>query len=379
MNVLTSNEGSFRSAKLVAYKAFADLAGKGALFVDHDRRGAPAVAAGVRRLLARVDARMDARGGDRFRDSAASGPRGRARSRPRPPSCGVAARAAVDRRLGDRRRDGLLAAARSAGLSVPVAVLALVYACSGLIELLHYFYRGLSRSDVESSLTLWQRSATLVSALDRACWWPGRDRAGDARCCCPVLATLAVEPADRDAPCPHLRRRRMLPTAQSPKPGAAWPDHVPARRAADRRRHRAVGALLPDRCVPVQLWSGTRRWRSTTRYSGWSKRCGCFRRRCWPWRCPLCRAADLRPLVRVSAGVTRVCRGGGVALWAAAPGWCRCSTARATRRRFRRSGSWLLSFPLMSLNYALTHQLIGWNGQRAYAAMCAPRSSSTSR
>ena len=31
----------------------------------------------------------------------------------------------------------------------------------------------------------------------------------------------------------------------------------------------------------------------------------------------------------------------------------------------------LFAFPLMSLNYALTHQLIGWNGQRAYAALCA--------
>jgi O-antigen/teichoic acid export membrane protein len=31
----------------------------------------------------------------------------------------------------------------------------------------------------------------------------------------------------------------------------------------------------------------------------------------------------------------------------------------------------LLSFPLMSLNFALTHQLVGWNGQRAYAAICA--------
>jgi O-antigen/teichoic acid export membrane protein len=29
----------------------------------------------------------------------------------------------------------------------------------------------------------------------------------------------------------------------------------------------------------------------------------------------------------------------------------------------------LVSFPLMSLNYALTHQLIGWNGHRAYAAI----------
>ena len=31
----------------------------------------------------------------------------------------------------------------------------------------------------------------------------------------------------------------------------------------------------------------------------------------------------------------------------------------------------VLSFPLFSLNYALTHQLIGWDGQRAYAAICA--------
>jgi len=31
----------------------------------------------------------------------------------------------------------------------------------------------------------------------------------------------------------------------------------------------------------------------------------------------------------------------------------------------------LLSFPLLSLNYALTHQLVGWDGQRAYLAICA--------
>ena len=31
----------------------------------------------------------------------------------------------------------------------------------------------------------------------------------------------------------------------------------------------------------------------------------------------------------------------------------------------------LIAFPLMSLNYALTHQLIGWNRHRAYAVLCA--------
>src|SRR5262249_23254002 len=30
----------------------------------------------------------------------------------------------------------------------------------------------------------------------------------------------------------------------------------------------------------------------------------------------------------------------------------------------------MLSFPLLSLNYALTHQLLGWDRQWAYAAIC---------
>jgi len=31
----------------------------------------------------------------------------------------------------------------------------------------------------------------------------------------------------------------------------------------------------------------------------------------------------------------------------------------------------LASFPFLSLNLALTHQLIAWDGQRVYAALCA--------
>jgi O-antigen/teichoic acid export membrane protein len=30
-----------------------------------------------------------------------------------------------------------------------------------------------------------------------------------------------------------------------------------------------------------------------------------------------------------------------------------------------------LAFPLMTLNLALTHQMIGWNAERAYAVLCA--------
>jgi O-antigen/teichoic acid export membrane protein len=85
----------------------------------------------------------------------------------------------------------------------------------------------------------------------------------------------------------------------------------------------------------------------------------------------LVRAGDLRPLTRVAISVTAFGVAAGVALWTAA-GWliplvygARYASAVPAFRIL------LLSFPLLSLNYALTHQLVGWDGQRAYLAICA--------
>jgi O-antigen/teichoic acid export membrane protein len=84
----------------------------------------------------------------------------------------------------------------------------------------------------------------------------------------------------------------------------------------------------------------------------------------------LCRADDPRPLLRVSLAVTAFAAVTTVVLWVNA-GWgipllygARYAAAVPAFRILT------LSFPLLSLNYALTHQLIGWEGQRAYAAMC---------
>jgi len=85
----------------------------------------------------------------------------------------------------------------------------------------------------------------------------------------------------------------------------------------------------------------------------------------------LCRARDVRPLATVSTLVTA----GGLAVAAAA--WPFADRVvvllfgepyAAAAPAFR---ILLLSFPLLSLNYALTHQLIGWDRQRAYAGICA--------
>jgi O-antigen/teichoic acid export membrane protein len=84
----------------------------------------------------------------------------------------------------------------------------------------------------------------------------------------------------------------------------------------------------------------------------------------------LVRAADGRPLVQVSAAVTGFGALVALAVWLSAawlvplvygPGYAAAVPA------FRILA---LSFPLMSLNYALTHQLVGWSGHRAYAAVC---------
>jgi O-antigen/teichoic acid export membrane protein len=85
----------------------------------------------------------------------------------------------------------------------------------------------------------------------------------------------------------------------------------------------------------------------------------------------LVRAGDLRPLTRVAIPVTAVAAAAAAVLWLAA-GWLVPLVYGATYASavpaFR---ILLLSLPLLSLNLALTHQLVGWDGQRAYAGLCA--------
>jgi O-antigen/teichoic acid export membrane protein len=404
----TADERSFRNAKpgdafLISYKAFADLAGKVALFVitiAAARRLSPqafgvfslgstlgwivAVTTdfGIQLHLARAVAR-------RPQDAArllASWLRVRLWT-----AAGAMAVVLV----------GLLVSGWRTPFSVPIAVLALVYACSGLIELLHYFYRGLSRSDVESSLTLWQRSATLVCGLIALAWWPDVTVLACAMLL-PVLATLAVSMglatrlssrrpeglhddspgADDHTSRPDLPASARVPDGRATARLAEAPE-------AQRRQARPwttfrrdvwpIGAGIVLSALYfridvflIQAWSGTE---AVARYNAVFRLVEALR--LFPAAVlavvlpSLCRAGDLRPLMRVAAPITGCAAAVAAALWAAS-GWLvplvygapYASAVPAFRIL-------LLSFPLMSLNFALTHQLVGWNGQRAYAAICA--------
>ena len=183
-------EPAATDAALVAYRAFSDLAGKGAFFVvtlvaarrlSQDAFGlfslgttvgwiaAVATDFGIQLHLAREVAQR---------------PAGAARAASAPgcaSACGpLPCRASAPWRIGLVARPG-----RPPAFSRAIFLFTLVYVVSGLIEFLHYFYRGLSRSDVESTLTLWQRLAMLVLARRRAVVATRRDGCSRSRCSCP--------------------------------------------------------------------------------------------------------------------------------------------------------------------------------------------------
>lgn len=272
---------------------------------------------------------------------------------------------------------GVVAARSSADVAGPIVVLALVYAVSGLVEFLHYFYRGLSRSDIESSLTIWQRMATLASGFAALAWRPTVGTLAIAMLI-PAVATLMVS----------LRIARGFGYVASASRRTYAPDDPAGEGPARAGRHvrtaflqdvAPIGAGLLLSALYfridvflVQLWSGTE---SVALYNA------VFRviegLRLFPAAAlavalpALCRARDLRPLMNVSLTlVAGACLATAIA-WPAADEIVPFLFGDRYAPAIPAFRILLLSFPLLSLNYALTHQLIGWDGQRAYAGICA--------
>ncbi|HKB10825.1 MAG TPA: oligosaccharide flippase family protein [Vicinamibacterales bacterium] len=257
----------------------------------------------------------------------------------------------------------------------PMALLALVYVCSGLIEFLYYVYRGLSRSDIESTLTVSQRAATLACGIAALAWRPEVTRLALALLA-PVVVTLAI--SVRIA---RSLTRASAAAAAAPPPRATTAPGVDSGPTLEtlRREVWPIGAGIVLSALYfrvdvllVQLWSGTE---AVGLYNAVFRLVDALR--LFPAAVmavmlpSLCRAGDLRPLARASAVVTLPAVAVAAALWVAAdaliPAVYQARYAAAVPA-FR---VLLLAFPLMSLNMALTHQLVGWDAQRAYAALCA--------
>jgi O-antigen/teichoic acid export membrane protein len=255
---------------------------------------------------------------------------------------------------------------RGAGLSM--VLLAAVYACSALVEFLHYFYRGLARSEVESSLILWQRLATLGGAVAVLVWRPDLTWLAWALLV-PALVTFLAS----------LRIARRLARSVHRDAGDIAVERL-ASTAAEFRRDVApigVGILLSALYFRIdvfllQLWSGTGQVALYNAVFRLVDALRLFPAAVLAVTLPsLVTARDWRPLSRMSVAVTVFAVVCTVLLWMAAS-WIvprlYGDDYAAAVPAFR---ILMLSFPLLSLNYVLTHQLIGWGGERFYAAICA--------
>jgi O-antigen/teichoic acid export membrane protein len=247
-----------------------------------------------------------------------------------------------------------------------ILLLVLVYLVAGLVEFLHYFYRGLSRADLESTLTLWQRLGTLACAAT-ALWLRPDVTVLAAAMLAPVVLTAAFSVG--------IARRMAAGRSSSPPTPSVSARFV----SSDFLRDVApigAGILLSALYFRIDIFL-LQAWRGTEAVALYN---AVFRiveaMRLFPAAVlavalpTLVRASSPRPIVQVSAGLTGFGVVVGIALWTSA-GWLvpfiyGAGYADAVPA-FRILAA---SFPLMSLNYALTCQLIGWNRQREYAGLC---------
>jgi O-antigen/teichoic acid export membrane protein len=375
---------AIRQALLIAYKAVADLAGKGSFFV---------ITVLAARRLSRYDFGLFSLAttlGWMLSVAADFGIQ-----------LHLARAVAIDPNAAERLlmrwlRVRIATAALSiAGVAVWVAfngwngeglsmvLLAAVYACSALVEFLHYFYRGLSRSEVESSLILWQRLATLGGAVAVLVWRPDLTWLAWALLV-PVLVTFLAS----------LRIARHL--ARSARRGADGTDGAAVAEstaieqlqllerltstAAEFRKDVApigLGILLSALYFRIdvfllQLWSGTTQVALYNAVFRLVEALRLFPAAVLAVTLPsLVTARDRRPLTRVSLAVTSFALVCTVVLWIAAPWMVPLLYGEDYAAAVPTFRILTLSFPLLSLNYALTHQLIGWAGERIYAVICA--------
>jgi O-antigen/teichoic acid export membrane protein len=256
---------------------------------------------------------------------------------------------------------GLALTSHSSAFSRAILLFTFVYVVNGLIEFLHYFYRGLARSDVESTLTLWQRFAMLILATV-ALWWK------------PDVTLLAVAMA-----IPALvmfwysaRLATRLATTNLSSP-------------SNRSNPRdAIGSVIPIGAgivlsalyfridvFMVEAWQGTTAVALYNAVFRLVEALRLFPAAVLAVALPmLFQATSRQVLLKLSALLTAAAIAVSLALWVGAGTVIPILYGARYAAAVPAFRILLLAFPLMALNYALTHQLIGWHGHRAYAAMC---------
>ncbi len=247
--------------------------------------------------------------------------------------------------------------------TAPGLLFLLAYAASGATEFLYYFFRGHERTDLESTLTLVQRCVMLVLALAALALAPDVYWLAVAMLVPAVLGLIAAGVMARG-----LGRRESA-------------DALPAeRRGQEFLRDIApigLGILLSALYFRIdvfllQYWSGASMVGVYNAMFRLVEALRLFPAAALAVALPtLARADDRGPLIALATPMTLAAVAASAVGWLLTPWLVRGLYGAAFVGGVPALRVLMLSLPLMALNYALTHQLIGWHGHRAYAAICA--------
>jgi O-antigen/teichoic acid export membrane protein len=236
---------------------------------------------------------------------------------------------------------------------------AAAYAATGLLEFLNYFYRGLSRSDIESSFTVGLRIATLVMGCGVLLWRPS-----------PIALALAMMAPAMVALTLSAWIARSIKVVAFHRPTLRadfFSDVFPI----------GLGIVLSALYFRVDVlllewWTGTRAVGQYNAVFRIVEALRLFPAAVIAVQLPtLSRANDLRPVVRIASGLTAIAIAAAILLWVVADRVLAVLYGPAFGPAAPAFRILALAFPLLSMNYALTHQVILWNRQRTYAAVCA--------
>jgi O-antigen/teichoic acid export membrane protein len=355
-----------RSAQ-VAYRAASDLAGKGAFFVvtllaarrlSHEAFGIFSIGTTLGWMAAVASdfgiqmhlARSVAHGAQRAADLLAAWLRVRAWL-----SVGVIAMAAAIAAV----------TASGGGATLAILLITIAYVAAGLVESVNYFYRGLGRTEIESTLTIVQRAALLVMVAV-VLWLSPTVVAVGIAMVVPSAAALVWS----------VGRARSLAAAASVGAERTPPIDV---RGELLREVLPIGTGIVLSAVYfridvllLQLWNGTD---AVATYNAVFRLVDGLRlvpAAIVAVALPaLCRATTLQPLVKTSIVATGAAISIGALLWLTAGSVVPLLYGSGYASGVSAFRILLLAYPLMSLNHALTCQLIGWHGHRAYVATCA--------
>ena len=241
--------------------------------------------------------------------------------------------------------------------AIPFALVAISYLLSSVVEFLNYAYRGLNRSDLESALNFAQRAATLALAWLLLWFSPSFPSVAIAMLVPPLLASMVSV----------LMLSNMAPLETEAAP--AEPVGALFRRVAPLGAGILISALYFRIDVfLLQHWSGAH---AVAHYGAVFRLIDAMR--LFPAALlavalpVMFRGRDSAFLLKLSAGLTAFGVVTSLVLYGAAPLVVTLAFGANYADATPLFRILLVAFPLLSLNYGLTTQLIGWDGQRVFA------------